>query len=169
LPLRPTVADVTELRRYQLIIGGVLAWTAVCGLVVVHFLGAETPAVPIVVAIVVAALAAAVASVLLGRLRPLPAGLVGPAGAHMAVNRFRTALFVPAAVLVITPMVGMTVAYLIGTAMPYLLSWAICATMLAVWVFPTRRKVAAAEAVLNSSGGVSALRATVDPAIVRAD
>jgi hypothetical protein len=163
------VAGVAELRWYQLIIGGLLAWTAVCGLVVVLVLGAEMPAVPIVVGVVVAALAAAVASVLLRRLRPLSPGLVGPAGAHMGVNRFRTALFVPAAVLVILPMASMTVAYLIGTAMPYLLSWAICVTMLAVSVFPTRRKVAAAEAVLDSNGGVSALRATVDPASLPAD
>lgn len=65
-------------------------------------------------------------------------------------------------------MANMTVAYLIGTATPYLLSWAICAMMLAVSVFPTRRKVAAAEALLDSSGGVSALRAIVDPASLRA-
>jgi len=163
------VAGVAELRLYQLIIGGVLAWTAVCGLVVALVLGVELPAVPIVVTVVVVALAAAIASVPLGRLRPLSPGLVGPAGARTGVNRFRIALFVPAAVLVIPLMVSMTVAYIIGTAMPYLLTWAICATMLAVSVFPSRRKVTAAEAVLDSSGGISALRATVDPASLRAD
>lgn len=162
------MAGVAKLHWYQLIIGGVLVWTAVCGLVVVLVLGAEMPAIPIVVAVVVATLAAAAASVPLGRLRPLSPGFVGPVGAHMGVNRFRTALFVPAAVLVIPPIASLTVAYLIGTAMPYLLSWAICVTMLAVSVFPTRRKVAAAEAVLDSGGGVSALRATVDPASRRA-
>lgn len=140
-----------------------------CGLVVVHILGAETPALPIVVGIVVATLAADVASVLLGRLRPLPAELIGPAGAHMgvkplphrAVRSGRRARHNPHGVY------GGGVAHrdrdAISAQLGYLRD---DARGLGI---PHPAKGRCRRAVLNSSSGGSALRATVDPAIHRAD
>jgi len=89
----------------------------------------------------------------IGRVRPLPPGTP----ARAAMDMYRQGLFRRLFVVQAPPLVGMLVAFVLGTTVPFLVSVAASTVLMVLFVIPTEKSVRAAEARLNSDGAVCGL------------
>jgi hypothetical protein len=104
------------------------------------------------VSVALSAVSVAVAP-FIGRVRPLPPGTP----AQTAMDMYRKGLFLRLSVVQAPALVGMLVAFILGTTVPFLVSVAVSAVLMFLFVIPTEKSVRAAEARLDSGGAVCGL------------
>jgi hypothetical protein len=116
----------------------------------------------ILFAVSAAVAVAAIAAVpIAGRVPALPAGMLGEEGRTAGLAAFRSVLFRRFVITEAAALVGLATAFVLGSAVPYLVNGAVAVLLMALFVVPTRRLVADAESRLDSEGGQSQLSAAL--------
>jgi hypothetical protein len=150
-------APGSPLATLRLIGGNVAAALVLLGVVATLTLPIARPQGALFAISGAVSLASAVVAILLGRLRPLPMGANGVPAQQQAVGSFRTAFFRQFVAIEAPALLALAFSFVMGTAVTYYIAAAVAVVLWLLVAYPSDKRVARAERVLDSQGGVSQL------------